>query len=763
MNDSTKDGRFDAGSMVRAAPTEKMVAMKRDQFDDDINLRELFDLLWSGRWIVASVTVIFAIVGLCYSLVAPPVYTATGLVQVEEDQNVSASLDQLSSLLEGGGVQAPAEIALIKSRMVLEDVAEKLKLRTIVVPNSFPLIGAAYLRRQNGVEGLSEAPFGMSQFGWGGERATITTFKVPEELQDLNFTLVVGDKGYSLMDPDGKLVLSGLPGKLVDGKSVKGGAIQIFVQELVARPGMRFSIMQQSRQATYKHLTDMLNVSEQTKDSGIIQITYKDASPELAAKVVTGIENAYLKQNVERRSEEAQQSLSFVTKQLPSIKSKVDEAQAKLNAYQAREGTADIQKETELALNQAVALEGSRLSLVQQRELALQRFTSRHPEVMALDEQIATIDKALAKIRAQVESMPSKQQEIFSLMRDLDVNSQLYVTLLNSSQQLQVAKAGTVGDVRIIDDALTPRVPSSPNKPLIVFASVLLGALTGIFLIFLQRVFLRGVDRPEEIERELGLPSYASIPFSSLQKKLSREFRRGRFGNGILASVSGGDHSIEALRSLRTSLHFAMLEATNNVVMLTGPIPALGKSFIAINLGAVLAMGGKRVVVVDADLRRGRLNAYVSERSHSGISDYVLGSVPEVSDVVNSTPIDGLDLVFNGTTPPNPAEVLMHRRFADLIGELSKRYDFVIIDTPPVLSVADASIVGRLAGTTFVVLKAAEHPMRAVEETIRRLSNAGVAVKGVILNQVGARVGSHGYGQYGHYYGYSSYGYDSEK
>jgi tyrosine-protein kinase Etk/Wzc len=218
---------------------------------------------------------------------------------------------------------------------------------------------------------------------------------------------------------------------------------------------------------------------------------------------------------------------------------------------------------------------------------------------------------------------------------------------------------------------------------------------------------------------------------------------------------------VEALRSLRTSLHFALLEARNNIIMFTGPTAGLGKSFISTNLGAVLAQGGKRVVVVDADLRRGLLCRYFGAAQTPGVSNYIAENA-ELKTVIKKSAVERLDFIPSGTRPPNPAEILMHERFANLLNTLSRSYDFVLVDTPPILPVTDAAIVGRLAGTTLLVLKSAEHPMRAVEEAVRRLRTAGVQVRGTIFNQVGKRVGSYGYGSYGYTYGYSTQAYTSK-
>lgn len=731
--------------------------------EDEVNVRELFDIVWSGKWIIVAATLAALVLSIAYALTAQPIFEAKGLVQVEQEKNaLNSSVDQLSALIGSPPTESAAEIVLIKSNMVLGSVIDSRKLYIAAEPVFFPYVGKAIVRLREPLEMPAPAVLGLRHYAWGGERIRVTALDFPESWHDKGFELeALAGGGFSLRDGDGKLVMTGRAGQRT-ALTTPDGQIAIFVQELVARPGTRFSITRIALPTILASFADQLAVTEEAKDSGVLSLKFQSDDRRFAADLVNAVEDAYLNQNVERRSAQAAQSLEFLKKQLPELRAKVDEAQARLNSYQLQKGSIDVQQETELVLRQSVDLETQRQTAIQQRDAALQRFTAQHPVVVTLNEQIRGIEREQGTLRKQVENLPETQQEILSLMRDLDVNSQLYTGLLNSAQELQVTKAGTVGNVRIVDRGLVPIQPVKPRKKLIVVLGVLLGGFAGLVIVFGMRALLRGVDRPEEIERAIGLPTYASVPYSPEQNTIMGSLRRkSATGSKILAAIDPHDLAVEALRSLRTSLHFAMMEADNNIVMFTGPVADLGKSFISINLGAVLAMSQKRILVIDADLRRGVLHRYAGATQKPGLSDFIAGTADEAT-IIQKTTVTGLDFIANGTRPPNPSEILMSERFADLLTAVSKFYDYVLIDTPPVLPVTDAAIVGRLAGTTLVVLKAAEHPMRAIEETVRRLRQAGVNVRGMIFNQVGARVGSYGYGSYGYAYGYSSYGYKSD-
>ncbi len=720
-----------------------------------VDLQQAVGMLWAARNYILIITLIVLLFGAFRVVTATRIYEANAVVQVEdENKSIADTLagGDLGAFL-GSPMKTEAEIEILQSRMVLDRVIDDFKMTVTAGPKYFPLIGATIARHHKAADGLAPAFLGLSSYAWGGEKIDVTTLEVPPELVDKALRLrATGSDGFTLADNKGEHLLDGRVGETVDAQTPKG-PVRMFVRDLVARPGTQFTVAHLSHQLVLEDLQARMVVAERGKKSGIIGIRFRGSSVQDVTDIVNHIANAYLRQNVERRSAEAQQSLEFLQKQLPELKGRVDAAQQALNAYQMKKGSVDISSETQVVLQQGVELETRRLQLVQQRQEALQRFTSQHPVVLALNSQIAEIDRQQSELKKRTSDLPQTQQEILSLQEDLEVNNQLYTALLNSAQQLQVAKAGTTGNVRVIEYALPPIGPIQPRVALTLTMSLLLGLMLGCGSVVLRSVLLKGVDKPDEVERALGLPTYAAIPFSPEQGRLTRTMARESKGDFILARTAGYNSAVEAIRSLRTSLHFALLEARNNILMLTGPTPGLGKSFITVNLGAVLVQGGKKVVIIDGDLRRGHLNQYFGAPAVPGISDYVAGDADEAS-IVRNGGMEGLDFVTNGTTPPNPSELLMHERFSTLMHNLAARYDYVLIDTPPVLLVTDAAVVGRLAGSTLMVLKSGEHVMRAIEESARRLRQAGVELKGTIFNQVGGRMGSYGY--YGGKYGYDA-------
>lgn len=724
--------------------------------DDEIDLRDLLAAISGGRWILAGVTVAFLLCGALYAWTATRVYDADALVQVEkEESGFTAALGEMAEFM-GSPSAVTAEVELLKSRMIVGSVVDSLQLVTAAKPNYFPVIGRPMARgyepEPDGGE-VAGAFLGLRGFAWGGEFIRVSTFEVPQKLIGKPFELEAGDEGYVLRF-NGEQVLAGAVGARAEGTMPNGRKLSIFVQDLVAAPGTTFTVVRDDRTAAIERIQESLRVSERGKDSGILQVSFSSSDPVLAREVVNRLMIAYQRQNIERKSAEAAQTLAFLEAQLPDIREKLEGAEASFNSYRLREGSADLTKETELILQQSVELETVRLELEQKRAEALQRFTPNHPTIVAIDRQLQSVRNEQQAITNRVKGLPETQQEILRLARDVEVNTTLYTNLLNNYQELQVVKAGTIGNVRIVDYAVDPREPSKPKVPLILALSGVLGLFAGVAVIFVRRALRPAVGDPGEVERALGIATYATIPFTPVQRRL---LKRGKSGEGqLLAFVDPQNTAVEALRSLRTSLHFAMLDSSNNVLMLTGPGPGLGKSFVSVNLGAVLAASGKRVVVVDGDLRRGHLNTYVNCQRSPGLSDYCAGQA-DIKDVLRRTVVDGLWVVPTGLIPPNPAELLLTDRFVELVKALSQNFDYVVIDTPPILAVTDAAIVGKVAGSTLLVLKAGEHSLQMIQETASRLQNSGVKVSGTIFNQVGRPgTGYAGY-SYGYAYQYRSY------
>ena len=544
--------------------------------------------------------------------------------------------------------------------------------------------------------------------------------------------------------------------KLIDGENEP---VSLFIPLLKARPGTRFELVRQSDIAAMDSLKNAITVTEKGKASGILELTTENSNPQLAVQILNEIANIYVHQNVDDNSAEAQKTLAFLEEQLPKLKEQLEVSTAKLNDYRTREGSLDLEQETKGVLEGVVELQTQITLLQQKRDELRQRFTESHPSVVALDKQIERLQGQMASHEQKIESLPETQKVILRLSRDVEVNTELYTQLLNNAQTIRIAKAGTVGDVRIIDYAVLPSVPIKPKKPLIVAIALVLGLVLGIALALIKKAMQRGIEDPDQIEQQLNIPVYATVPFSEMQKSLRKQRRNKDPSQSyppiLLAVEHPEDLAIESLRSLRTTLHFAFLETENNVIMLTGPSPGCGKSFVSLNLAIVLATTGKKILLIDGDLRRGHLHKELNVRRELGLSELVSQSVL-LTESIHKIPDANIDFIATGKLPPNPSEILLHNRFAKLLDTLKQQYDYVIIDAPPILAVTDAAIMGRLAGATLMVLRSGMHPMREIEQASKRLSHAGVRTKGMVFNGIVRSASAYGAYRYVYQYDYKS-------
>ncbi|MCO7188739.1 MULTISPECIES: polysaccharide biosynthesis tyrosine autokinase [unclassified Pseudoalteromonas] len=723
----------------------------------EIDLLSLFGILLDRKLLIVIVTVIFAGIGIAHAIFSTPIYQASAVIQVEEKGGTVPGFDELG--IFQGASAAVTEIELLKSRTVIGEVVDLLQLDTTVSPKLFPVIGNRAFRKFNpSYEGeLAEPSFGATSYAWGGEKIDIFAFEVPSFAIGQGFLLRVGENNtISLIGGDEEVLLSGKV-----GDELASDGFKLTVRSLVARPGTEFGISKQSRLLTIIGLQSSIVASERGKDSGIINLNLQHSDPKYAKDVLNKIAELYVQKNVERNSAEAQKSLDFLEVQLPSIKKSLESAEERFNEYQVRQQSVDISLETQAVLEQIVALE-TKLQELDLKKLEMSRkFTKEHPSYRGVIEQITALSKEKDSFSSQVALLPETQQELLRLKRDVEVNSEIYTLLLAKAQELDIVRAGTVGNTRIVDEAeVNTYSPVKPKKSLIVVMYTLLGFALAVAIVVLQKMVRRGIEDPAEIEA-LGLPVYASVPFSEYQLKLTG-FARARKdktlkSKSILAVDNPADLSIEALRSLRTSLHFAMLEAKNNIIAISGPSPGVGKSFISVNLATVLAQSGKKVLIIDADMRKGYLHTQFGISWNCGLSDLLSGE-KKLDEVIRKSQVEHLDIITRGQVPPNPSELLMHPNFSALIDEVTSRYDLILVDTPPILAVTDPAIVSAHAGTTILVTRFGQNQVKELALTRSRFEQNGVEVRGVVFNGV-VKKASNAYG----YYGYYNYEYKSDK
>jgi tyrosine-protein kinase Etk/Wzc len=720
-----------------------------------LNLLDMLDVLIDQRWLIGLVAAVTMAVGVMYAVFSTPIYEADTLIQVEDTKGnpMGALVGEASGLFD---IKSPAtaEIEIIRSRMVLEQAIDKLNLNLDVSPKYWPVIGVWMARRSTE---LSKPGLLFWDGYVNGQEAIQLEHFSHSGAGSRKYVVRVTDAGYLLMDDEGRQLASGVVGRLVPFQQGRDKG-QIAVKSIQGRPGAEFLVGFKSRQSELELLRKNLKISEQGKQSGVLKATISGSDPENIAAILNEIGAQYVKQNVARKAAEAEKSLIFLNAQLPALKKELEQSEDRYNGFRNSKGTFDLGTEAKAILDQSSNLNVKLLELVQKRKELELRYTDQHPAVQAVEAQIKNIKGQMTSFESKAKHLPSVEQDLLRLARDVKVSAELYTSLSNTAQQLRLVKEGKVGNVRVVDVAQVPEKPVRPIKPVVISVALALGLVLGVVIAFVKNSFNTGIKDASEIESHLGMGVYATIPYSAKQAELAELVAAKKLGLHLLAVADPSDAVIESLRSLRTSIQFALLESSNNIMLVTGPTPGIGKSFISANFAAVMAATGKKVLLIDADMRRGHLHEYFDLQRGLGMSDLIAD--PSRLDKIKHTGLTpNLDFITTGNIPPNPAELLGANNMKVLLDQFSSEYDLVLIDSPPVLAVSDASVLATDCGSVFMVARADQTSLGELHESKKRLSQVGAKMPGVIFNGLDMSRRRYGYGGYKYGYRYSRYRY----
>jgi tyrosine-protein kinase Etk/Wzc len=716
--------------------------------EDTIDLKELFFSLIAQWKLIALCILLSLICALLYLRATPDTYSVDALVQVEENKGASAALlGDLSSMVEQKQ-PAQAEIEILKSRLVLGNVIQHLNLDLKIsgTQNSFTdrLLSPHHYQTEYQPKSVlfkdDEKAFDIRQFN------------VPSNFRDKNIELRFKDGQFSLTNTQTEQVI--LTGKTNQSNTLRTADglwnISIYTQDQLNDV---YLIQKQSLPAAVNNILTNYSVAEKGKLTGILGLNYQGTDKTHITQVLNAILVSYSQQNIERRSAETAQTLKFLDEQLPELKQQLDVAEREFNKFRKQYNTVDVTKESELYLTQSVTLETQKAELEQKVAEASAKYTAEHPVMQQMNAQLGAIDKKIGELNATLKELPDLQRRYLQLYREVEVKQQLYTALLNSYQQLRIAKAGEIGNVRIVDTAVEPIEPIAPKKLQILILSIFLGGFLGTLLALLRNMMRSGIKDSTQIENELDLPVYATVPRSPVQESRIKILKKKK-NIPILAVKNSDDIAIESLRSMRTAIHFALSSARNNLITISGPAPEVGKSFISTNLATILAQSDKRVLIIDADLRRGYLHKYFNLDTQPGLTELLNGQ-QSLDTVIRPTEVPGLSVISRGKSPANPSELLSSNQFKNLLEQMSEKFDHVIIDTPPVLAVTDGIIISQYTGVNLVIARYAKTQMKELELTLNRFEQAGVKVNGFILNDIQRSSAGYGYG-YNYAYAYKA-------
>ncbi|MEM5294874.1 polysaccharide biosynthesis tyrosine autokinase [Burkholderia sp. JPY481] len=727
----------------------------------------MLTLMRDHIWEIVVTTVVVLTLAVAYLLIATPIYSADVIVRVDPPEPNALGLAlQNQDLLPPPTPSSVTEMAVMESRSVLQPVIDQFRFDISVKPRKLPVLGD--IAEKFATPGQPAAPWlGLKSYAWGGERVQIAALDVPRELEEEKLTLTALDNGgFELHGPSGELLASGTV-----GMPVKQNGVSMLVKELAARPGTKFEVIRWNELDAIKHFESLIKIGDKVKDSGLLQIQYRDKSPDKAAAVANALGQQYLASAVASRQSNDTQTLAFINGELPRLLGDLRKAEEALKNFRSNSQSMQPTNEAQAYLQGGLDLDKQIATLQLQRTQMLERYTPQSRWVQNIDEQLAQLKEAKAKFSDHFNGMPASERESVDLIRAQKVAETVYLGMVQKAEQLQVRRASTTGGAHILDPAMRPHMPVMPQPILVLGGGLVLGMVSGVVLVFMRRHVMVGVTDPRYVERQMSVPVFGEILFSHQQLLLDRDATAGRkslppatgrahpplqkslheiqldtgIPNRILAARFPHDTSVEALRSVRTAVTRDLAHARNNIVMVIGPTPSAGKSFVAANLAILHAEVGQRVVLIDADMRRGHLASLFNESNRGGLSEVLSERLP-LRNALRSTRIDGLTFLSCGVRPENPAALLMKPRLKDVLERLSSQFDLVIIDTPPFLAVTDASIIANEAGASLLVLRSGMQSEEEIADTIRKVERAEGRIAGAVFNGIPLRRSTKNYG-----------------
>ncbi|MBE0442853.1 MAG: polysaccharide biosynthesis tyrosine autokinase [Psychrobacter sp.] len=702
-----------------------------DRDNDEIDLLALLWVLLRGWKMIVIFALLGLTIGVLYSRYVNPTFQADALLQLDDqDQGISALGSNISELVAPQVSKADTEAELIRSRMILEPVVNLLHLRIRLDDQNVSYIDRIKRSRTNTQINTAEGVALKTDKG----QANISQFDVSQAYLNRSFTLVRTKTGFLLSN--GSDNFKGLLNKPYKFKGVDG-TIQITVNDL---PSIQYpiSITKQSLQSTISAINSALSVVEKGPQTGVIQMSLTGQDQKQVSLILKQIVLSYVDQNQSRGSEETTKTITFMETQIPALKKKLETSEVAFNEFRKKYGTIDVAKEAELLVTESYQIDSQLNELKLKKAELTTYYTEEHPLVVQINDQLKVLNDRKKEIDATVGRLPEIQREFLKLSEDVNINREIYLTMLKNYEQLKIVKAGQIGFARIIDLPISTFNAIAPKKLQIWILAMLLGGMLGTMLVLFKNLFRNVVKDPDNLESKTGVPVIATVPRS---KPLLRLTKNKSAPNRLLTYIDQDSLSYEAIKSLRTSLMFGMpgqddTGSQAKVILISGESPKVGKSFIAANLTEAFAQLNKRVLIMDADMRLGELHKIFKIEQTTGLAEYFSQDDVTVAGVVHHTNINNIDFMPRGQHPHDPSSLLASDKFGELMAKLMASYDYIVIDSPPILAASDAIILSQHADKVLVVTRYNDSSEGQLAYAIKRMNKADVQVDGIILNDI---------------------------
>lgn len=732
------------------------------QKDDEIDLIALLLTLLRGWKTILACALLGLALGVTYSRYVQPTYKTDALIQIDKkSQGISALGSNISDLVGAEATPAETERELIKSRMVLAPVVSKLHLDIQVGDAE---LGALDRIAKSSIPTQTSNADGVALDTEQGA-VRISNFTVPQAYENKTFNIVKTKSGFELsIERDEQLET--YTGNIASPATIKTpeGDINISVESLPA-VGHNMSLTKLSTPTAIEKLSSVLSVSERGDKTGIVQLTLTGKDQKQVSRILSNVVQSYVDQNLARGSEQTTTTIKFMESQIPQLKQKLEQSEEAFNKFREQYGTIDVSKEAEILLNESAQIERQLSELKLKQAELLTYYTTEHPLVVQINDQLAVLSARRQEIKETVTRMPETQREFLQLSQDMDINREIYLTMLKNYEQLKIARAGEIGYVRVVDMPINTFQKIAPRRLVIWALSLIIGTLLGSLLVLAKSLLRNTVKDPERLEEKTGIPVIATIPRSKTSINLMKNNKNSR---RLLAMVDHDGLSYEGIKSLRTSLMFAMPPVSKvasvfgelardeaskqgKIIAISGEAPDIGKSFISSNLAETFSQLNKKVLIIDGDMRRGELHKIFTISQSNGLGDYLTEIDATLTSFIHPTSFEFIDFMPRGKHPNNPASLLSTDKFSNMLVQLVAIYDYIIIDTPPVLAVSDAIIIAQYADKVLMVTRYNHSVEGQLSYAVKQMNKANVTVDGIVLNDMVQGITS----KYSYHYSYA--------
>lgn len=779
--------------------------------DDEIDLRSYLSVMLQRRWLIGIIAGVALLAVMVKILMTAPVYQSKSVIQIYQKGGGSTNIKSLmeESFITGGslsGAMIQTQVEILKSHTVSERAAKAINYQLQAEPEH-KVFGLLINRLKTGL-----ANFFSSRETLEKKRlirpVSIKPLSVGSVVEECGYVLKFdGPDSYKIIEDKS----GALAGKGELNKPFLGPNFSILVEGDHARKGrkMRFSVLTPASAAG--GLQESLAVSP-IKNTELITISATALNPSMAAAKVNAIASEYKNLTVLKNTENAASTLAFIDEQIGILEKSLRSSEGRLMSFKEKKKLVSLSDDARATLQQLMNFDtelkqaeglrkqaefiaenimksagmpdksivalgagtkserlnalAQKLSELQSRMITLKiNYKEKHPIVVETVEQIketkkgirAELSSIIASLKVneisikgnissyekRINDLPDAEKRLAELTREAEVQQHAYSSLLQNKQGFEIMKAGEIGNVWVVDPAASARM-IKPKVMQSLMLAVIVGLFVGVFVAFFLEYLDNTIKNPDDLKRITDLPLLGSIAKFDPQA--------GENGGELITHTMPKANISEAFRTIRTNIFFASFDTPKRLIGITSAMPEEGKTLFAANLAVSIAQADKKVLLIDADMRRPRLHRIFNQKRAPGLSNLIMAEDIEgaIGDVTRKLPIPGVDVIFSGDIPHNPNELLGSQKLKSIIDLVSKRYDYILFDGTPILSVSDAVVLtNRLDGTIFII-HAEKTDKNAFKQALESIPDE--KVMGLVLNNINIERDKYYYRYYYQYY-----------